>query len=142
MNSVWLNHFDVDIHAMKEILRRLKAGRLLVIAPEGIRSKTEALQERKPGAAYLASKVGIPIIPVVFTGTEYRVIKENLKHFKRSKIEVRIGSPFKLPPIDIKDRETSLCGATDEIMCQIAALLPERYRGVYADNHREKELLN
>ena len=142
MNAVWLNRFDADIHAMKEILRRLKAGGLLAIAPEGTRSKTEALQEGKPGAAYLASKVGIPIIPVALIGTEDRVIKDNLKHFKRSKIEVRIGTPFNLPPIDKKDRESSLCRGTEEIMCQIAAMLPERYRGVYTDYSRIKELLN
>jgi hypothetical protein len=32
--------------------------------------------------------------------------------------------------------------ATDEIMCQIAARLPEKYRGVYADHPRLKEILN
>jgi len=60
MNAIWLNRFDVDIHAMKEILRRFKAGGLLAIAPEGTRSKTEVLQEGKTGAAFLASKLGYP----------------------------------------------------------------------------------
>ena len=127
---------------MKEILRRLKASVVLAIAPEGTRSKTEVLQERKHVAAYLASKVGIPIIPVAITGTEDRVIKDNINHFKRSKIEVRIGSPFKLPPIDRKDRETSLCETTEEIMSQIASILPQRNRGVYTNYPRVKELLN
>ena len=142
LNVVWLNRFDADIPAMKEILRRLKAGGLLAIAPEGTRSKTEALQEGKPGAAYLASKTGIPIIPVAITGTEDRVVKNNMKHFKRTQIEVRIGKPFKIAPNDRKDRENSLCKATEEIMCQIAAMLPEKYRGVYSDFPRVKELLN
>jgi len=31
---------------------------------------------------------------------------------------------------------------TDEIMCHIAAILPEKYRGVYAEHPRLKELLN
>lgn len=136
MNVIWLNRFDADIQAMKEILRRLRAGGLLAIAPEGTRSKTEALQEGKPGAAYLASKLGIPIIPVAITGTEDRVVKENLKHFKRSNIIVRIGTPFTLPAINNKNRESSLCTATEEIMCQIAAMLPEKYRGVYSNHTR------
>jgi 1-acyl-sn-glycerol-3-phosphate acyltransferase len=142
MGAIWLNRFEADIQSMKEILRRLKAGGLLAIAPEGTRSKTEALQEGKPGVAFLASKVNIPIIPIALTGTEDRLIKNNLKHLRRSHIIVRVGEPFKLPPINGKDREASLRTATDEIMCQIAAMLPEQYRGVYAEHPRLKELLN
>jgi 1-acyl-sn-glycerol-3-phosphate acyltransferase len=141
MGAIWLNRFEPDIHAVKEILRRLKAGGLLAIAPEGTRSKTESLQEGKPGAAYLASKVNIPIIPIALTGTEDRLVKYNLKHLRRSHIIVRAGNPFNLPPIDNKDREASLHTATDEIMCQIASLLPEKYRGVYSEHPRLKEIL-
>ena len=141
MNAIWLNRFDADIHAMKEILRRLKAGGLLAIAPEGTRSKVEALQEAKPGAAYLASKVGLPIIPVALTGTEDRVVKDNLKHLRKSHIKVRAGKPFDLEPVGKQDKEESLHRATDEIMCQIAAMLPEKYRGFYADHPRLKEIL-
>jgi 1-acyl-sn-glycerol-3-phosphate acyltransferase len=142
MGAIWLNRFDADIHAIKEILRRLKAGGLLAIAPEGTRSKSETLQEGKPGVAYLASKVNIPIIPIAITGTEDRLIKENLKHFRRSHILVRAGDPFMLAPINSKNREADLQIATDEIMCQIAAMLPEKYRGVYSDHPRLKELAN
>jgi 1-acyl-sn-glycerol-3-phosphate acyltransferase len=141
MGAIWLNRFETDIHAIKEILRRLKAGGLLAIAPEGTRSKTETLQEGKPGVAYLACKVDLPIIPIAIIGSEDRLIKNNLKHLRRSHIIVRAGDPFKLPPIDVKNREASLRKATDEIMCQIAAMLPEKYRGVYSEHLRLKELL-
>jgi 1-acyl-sn-glycerol-3-phosphate acyltransferase len=142
LGAIWLNRFEADIQAMKEILRRLKAGGLLAIAPEGTRSKSEALQEGKPGVAFLASKVNIPIIPVALTGTEDRLIKSNFKHLRRSHIIIRVGTPFNLPAINGKDREASLRVATDEIMCQIAAMLPEKYRGVYSDHPRLKELLH
>jgi 1-acyl-sn-glycerol-3-phosphate acyltransferase len=142
MGAIWLNRFEADIQAMKEILRRLKAGGLLAIAPEGTRSRTEALQEGKPGVAFLASKVDLPILPIALTGTEDRLIKTNLKHLRRSHIIVRAGDPFKLPLIDRNDREACLRIATDEIMCQIAVMLPEKYRGVYAEHPRLKELLN
>jgi len=141
LGAIWLNRFEADIQSMKEILRRLKAGGLLAIAPEGTRSKSEALQEAKPGVAFLASKVNIPIIPVALTGTEDRVIKSNFKHLRRSHIIIRVGEPFSLPPINSKDRDASLRVATDEIMCQIAAMLPEKYRGVYFEHPRLKELL-
>ena len=141
VNAVWLNRFDADYAAFRQILDRMKQGGLLGIAPEGTRSRIEALQEAKMGVAFLASKSGYPVLPVAATGTEDRVILEKLKHFRRSKITVTAAE---LMYIDIprgKGREEALRAATDEIMCQIAALLPEKYRGVYADHPRLQELL-
>jgi 1-acyl-sn-glycerol-3-phosphate acyltransferase len=140
-NAVWLNRFEADYSAFRQILERMKQGGLLVIAPEGTRSKTEALQEAKMGVAFLASKSGYPVLPVAVTGTEDRVIVDNLKRFRRSKITVIAAE---LMYIDIpkgKGRDEAMRQATDEIMCQIAARLPENYRGVYADHPRLKELL-
>ena len=140
-NAVWLNRFEADYSAFRQILERMKQGGLLVIAPEGTRSKTEALQEAKMGAAFLASKSGYPILPVAVTGTEDRGILENLKRFRRSKIT---ATAAELMYVDIpkgKGREEAMRQVTDEIMCQIAALLPESYRGVYAGHPRLKELL-
>jgi 1-acyl-sn-glycerol-3-phosphate acyltransferase len=141
VNAIWLNRFEADYSALREILVRMEKGGMLVIAPEGTRSRTEALQEAKPGVAFLASKSGYPVIPVAVTGTEDRAILENLKHFRRSKIIVRAGDPFKIELPKGKGREGAMRAATDEIMCRIAAMLPEKYRGVYADHPRLKELL-
>ena len=140
-NAIWLNRFDADYSALRQILDRMKQGGLLVIAPEGTRSKTEALQEGKMGVAFLASKSRYPVLPVAVTGTEDRVILENLKHFRRSKIT---ATAAELLYVDIpkgSGREQTMRRVTDEIMCRIAALLPEKYRGVYADHPRLKELL-
>ena len=83
VNAIWLNRFDADYSALRQILGRMKQGGLLVIAPEGTRSKTEALQPGKMGVAFLASKSGDPVLPVAVTGTEDRLILEKLKHFRR-----------------------------------------------------------
>jgi 1-acyl-sn-glycerol-3-phosphate acyltransferase len=139
--AIWLNRFEADYSAFRQILERMKQGGLLVIAPEGTRSKTEALQEGKMGVAFLASKSGYPILPVAVTGTEDRRVIENLKRFRRSKITAIAAE---LMYVDIpkgKGREEAMRQVTDEIMCQIGALLPEQYRGVYADHPRLKELL-
>ena len=140
-NAIWLNRFDADYSAFRKILERMKQGGLLVIAPEGTRSKTEALQEGKMGVAFLASKSGYPVLPVAVTGTEDRGIVENLKQFRRSKITATAANLLTIEIPKGKGREEALRQATDEIMCQIAALLPEKYRGVYADHPRLKELL-
>jgi len=141
VNAIWLNRFEADYAAFRQILDRMKQGGLLAIAPEGTRSKTEALQEAKMGVAFLASKSGYPVLPVAVTGTEDRGVVENLKHFRRSKITVTAADLFTVDIPKGKGREAALRQATDEIMCQIAALLPEKYRGVYADHPRLKELL-
>lgn len=141
VNAIWLNRFEADYASLREILARMKQGGLMVIAPEGTRSKTEALQEGKMGAAFLAGKSGYPVLPVALTGTEDRLIVENLKHFRRSKIIARVGQPFYIEIPNGKGREQAMRESTDEIMCRLAALLPEKYRGVYAQHPRLNEFL-
>lgn len=141
VNAVWLNRFEADYSAFRQILERMKEGGILVIAPEGTRSKTEALQEAKMGVAFLASKSGYPVLPVAVTGTEDRVILENLKRFRRSKITATAADLLYIDIPKGNRREEAMRQATDEIMCRIGALLPEGYRGVYADHPRLKELL-
>ena len=142
VNAIWLNRFDADYSAFREILARMEKGGLMVIAPEGTRSKTEALQEAKMGAAFLAGRSGYPVLPVALTGTEDRLIIRNLKRFRRTKIRAHAGEMFRVetPPRG-RGREESLRAATDEIMCRIAAELPEKNRGFYAGHPRLKELL-
>ncbi|MBI5351260.1 MAG: 1-acyl-sn-glycerol-3-phosphate acyltransferase [Chloroflexi bacterium] len=141
VDAVWLNRFEADFSALREILARMKKGGLMVIAPEGTRSKTEALQQGKMGVAFLASKSGYPILPVALTGTEDRGVVANIKRFRRSKIKAVAGDLFMVEIPKGRGREEAMRNATDEIMCQIAANLPESYRGVYKDFPRVQELL-
>lgn len=141
VDAIWLNRFDADYAAFREILARMEKGGLMVIAPEGTRSKTEALQEAKMGVAFLASRSGYPVLPVALTGTEDRLIVQNLKRFRRTKIIARGGDLFSVSVPRGKGRDEALRAATDEIMCRIAVELPEKYRGVYANHPRLKELL-
>jgi 1-acyl-sn-glycerol-3-phosphate acyltransferase len=141
LGGIWLDRFNPDIHAIREIMKRLKKGGVFFIAPEGTRSKTEVLQRGKPGVSFLANKAGVPVVPAALIGTEDRVIIDNLKHWRRSHIVVKAGKPFILPPIPTHERDQALQAETDEIMCRIGAMLPEKYRGVYADHPRLKELL-
>lgn len=141
VNAIWLNRFEADFAALREILARMQKGGLMVIAPEGTRSKSEALQEGKMGVAFLASKSGFPVMPIALTGTEDRGVIENLKRFRRSKIKAVAGELFYIEIPKGKGREEAMRNATDEIMCQIAAKLPESYRGFYKDYSRVEELL-
>jgi len=140
-NFVFIDRYNPDIKALRKIIGLMEQGNVLVIAPEGTRSLNAALAEGKLGAGYLAAKLNRPILPAGIAGTEDKVVGDNLKHFRRSKIRISAGKLFSLPPLPTKDRDAALKQFTDEIMCHIAAELPEKYRGVYAGHPRLKELL-
>lgn len=142
VDAIWLNRFEADFAALREILVRMQKGGLMVIAPEGTRSKTASLQAGKMGVAFLASKSGYTVIPVALTGTEDEGVLATLKKFRKLKIKIVVGKPLTIQIPAGKGREEAMQKATDEIMCQIAAMLPESYRGVYTDHLRTLELIN
>jgi len=141
LNFLFVDRFNPDLKALRKMIDLMENGNALVIAPEGTRSRTGALIEGKPGVAYLAARSGFPVVPVAITGTEDKVILGNIKCLRKSKITLTGGAPFVIPPLPRQNRDEALKTALDEIMCRIAALLPERYRGVYAQHPRLKELL-
>ncbi len=141
MGVIWLDRYTTDFKAIREMMTRIKQGGVLVIAPEGTRSKTGSLQEGKPGVAFLAAKAGLSIVPVAIYGTEDKVIVDNLKHLRRSHFKMIGGKSFVLPQLKSKSREEQIKEHTDEIMCHIAALLPEENWGIYKDHPRLVELL-
>ncbi|HLA87868.1 MAG TPA: lysophospholipid acyltransferase family protein [Anaerolineales bacterium] len=141
LNFLFIDRFNPDLKAMQKMIALMQEGKCLVIAPEGTRSRVGSLIEGKPGVAYLAARSGFPVVPVAITGTEDKVILGNLKRLRKSTIILTGGEPFIIPPLPNRNRDEALQKYTDEIMCRIAALLPERYRGVYAEHPRLKEIL-
>ena len=141
LNFLFVDRFNPDLKALRKMIALMEDGKCLVIAPEGTRSLTGSLNEGKPGVAYLAARSGFPVIPIAITGTADKVVLENVKRLRKSYITLTAGRPFVIPPLPNKDRDIVLQKYTDEIMCQMAALLPEQYRGYYKDFPRMKELL-
>jgi 1-acyl-sn-glycerol-3-phosphate acyltransferase len=141
VNGIFVDRYNADLGAMREVLRRIKQGGVAVLAPEGTRSPTTSLIQGWDGASYIAAKSGLPILPVGITGSGDKEVVEHVKHFKRLQVTVRVGQTFTLPPLEVKSRDEQLAGYTEEIMCRIAAELPELYRGIYAQRPRLKELL-
>jgi 1-acyl-sn-glycerol-3-phosphate acyltransferase len=141
LNFLYIDRFNPNLPALREVISRMKAGQVLVIAPEGTRSKSGALLEAKPGVSYLASKLGYPILPGALAGTSDKTFLDNLRHLRKTHVILRAGKPFMLPSLPQKDRAEALQCYTDEIMCQIGALLPEENRGAYAEHPRLKEML-
>ena len=137
--GIWLDRDTADFSAFRTAVNALNNGLAVGISPEGTRSTTAQLIEGKPGTALLAIRAGVPILPVAISGTEDAV--EKMLHFKRPHITAEYGKLIPAPKMDRENREGQLQNLTDEIMCQLAALLPEKYRGFYADHPRLKEIL-
>jgi 1-acyl-sn-glycerol-3-phosphate acyltransferase len=122
---------EVDRRAIQQSLQVLKAGEIILVAPEGTRGP--ALKEGKEGAAYLASRSGAPIVPVAIDGTIGFPALRFTKRWKEPGAQVRFGPPFiYLPEYRHAGRER-LRQMSDEAMYVLAGLLPPQRRGIYAD---------
>ncbi len=141
VNGIFVDRYHADLNAIRQVLRRLSQGGVVMLAPEGTRSPNASLIQGWDGASYIASKAGLPILPVGVTGSGDKEVVDKLMHLRRLQVKVSIGPSFTLPPMQAKNRGEQLASFTQEIMCRIAAELPENYRGVYANCPRLKELL-
>lgn len=122
---------EADLQAIRSGLAALSAGKILAIAPEGTRSGNGVLGPGHPGVAWLALQSQAPLLPLVYYGHErYR---DDLRRLRRADFKVRIGQPFKINTRGEKVNRSLRLKITDEIMYQLAALLPPAYRGQYAD---------
>lgn len=129
--AIPLRRGEADMQAMRQALEVLKAGNIILIAPEGTRSGHGRLQRGHPGAVLLALHSGAPLQPVVFYGAER--FWHNLAHLRRSDVHIVVGEPFYLHTNGARVTREMRGEMTDEIMYQMAALLPAQYRGLYSD---------
>ena len=120
---------EVDMDAIHRCLDALKAGEILALAPEGTRSYDGRLLPGRPGISLIALHSGATILPMAHWGGEK--FKENLKHWKRTDFHIRVGKAFRLNPGEERVTHEVRQAMADEIMCQIAALMPEEYNGAY-----------
>jgi 1-acyl-sn-glycerol-3-phosphate acyltransferase len=121
---------EVDANALRRAAEVLETGHMLAVAPEGTRSGDGRLQRGHPGVVMLALHTGAPLLPMAYYGGER--FWHNLLRLKRVDFRVVVGNPFHLNAEGRVTREMRQ-QMTDEIMYQIAALLPPDCRGYYSD---------
>jgi 1-acyl-sn-glycerol-3-phosphate acyltransferase len=126
---IWLHRGQADRRAIRAALDGFAEGRIVVIAPEGRYSLVGGLEEGQQGAAYLAFKADVPVIPVGMIGTENAHVYGHIKRLRRAPVTIRIGKAFRLS--QQADRQETLREGTRQIMESLARLLPESYRGAY-----------
>jgi 1-acyl-sn-glycerol-3-phosphate acyltransferase len=126
---VWRS--EPDLNALRTGIRLLTEGNILLLDPEGTRSRNGCLQKGQPGAILMALHSGAPMLPVVHYGSEnYR---ENLKRLRRTALHYVVGKPFRVDTGGQRVTSAIRQQMIDEVMFQMAGLLPSQYRGVYAD---------
>lgn len=122
---------EADLEAMRKSLKVLEKGHILAIAPEGTRNKTGVLIKAQPGTVTLALRSGAPLLPIVHWGGEN--FSKNINRLKRTDFHIRVGTPFKLNVGRERVTREMRQQMVDEMMYRLAILLPESYRGAYAD---------
>ncbi len=126
-------HREGKVREKQKILKSardaLEMGLILGMFPEGGRSHDGKLRKGKPGSAVIASKTNTPLLPVGIVGTDK--IRGISWLWKRPRIVVNIGKPFKLPSTSGRMSKSQMQLLTTQLMREIAALLPPEYQGDY-----------
>lgn len=129
--TIPLHRGEADIDAIHMGLEVLARGETIIISPEGTRSHDGRLQPAHPGVVLLALHSRAPLLPVAYFGSENW--RENLSRFKRTDFHLRVGKLFHLEDRGEKVTRPVRQRMMDEMMFQLAQLLPLEYRGAYAD---------
>jgi 1-acyl-sn-glycerol-3-phosphate acyltransferase len=137
VGAIPLHRGTADLSAIRQALQQLKQGTILTIAPEGTRSRHGRLQRGHAGSVLLALHSGAPIQPIVCYGNE--CFSENLRRLRRTDIHLAVGEPFYLNAAAERVSQEVRQAMAEAIMYKLAALLPPKYRGVYADIEQTNE---
>jgi len=125
-----VQRFGADLAALRKAEKVLRQNQVLGMFPEGTRSRKPGLSKGQPGTAIIALRSGAPIVPVAVSGTEGVAVPRSF--FRITRVRLVFGKPFELPKGRRLNAElVEQC--TERIMKEIAVLLPEEYRGVYAE---------
>jgi 1-acyl-sn-glycerol-3-phosphate acyltransferase len=121
----------VDRRAIRRALEVLRAGEMVLIAPEGTRSP--ALKQAREGVAYLAARTGAPVLPVAVDDTIGFPTHPFAARWRGPGVSIRIGAPFRYRSDLLEGGGLDLRLMTDEAMAMLASILPDHRRGFYAD---------
>lgn len=112
--------------AIAKALDYIKNGDLLIVFPEGKRSKDGKLQKAYNGIAKLALKAKVPVLPIGVIGAN-KVLPTGVFFPRFARCEVRIGKPMHFGKYYNKINEETLNGITTNIMKEIAKLTNQKY---------------
>jgi 1-acyl-sn-glycerol-3-phosphate acyltransferase len=117
--QISLNRREIDPQAIRKAVQVLRAGKVLAVFPEGVRSGGEVAWA-KGGAAYLAMVSGAPIVPVAILGTrEPGQYKDQIPRLRRP-IHLLYGEPFHIPRSSWPRRKVAVAKWTEVVRERLA----------------------
>jgi 1-acyl-sn-glycerol-3-phosphate acyltransferase len=93
MGAIPVHRGSVDREALKRCLHALETGQPIVLFPEGERKDGPVVHPLLDGAAFLAAKAGVPIVPVGIGGSD-RAMPRGAKFVYPRRVHVIVGEPF------------------------------------------------
>ena len=132
-----VNREGGDISAYRWVISSLRAGKPVVLFPEGTRSR-DGMSRAKAGIAQIALQSQASILPVGIVGT-HRLGAWTRVFNPTGKITVNIGQVFSVPSIEGRPSKELLESISDMIMERVAMQLPEDIRGVYGKDKTAQE---
>lgn len=100
MGAIPVHRGSIDREALKRCLAALEGGEPLVIFPEGERKDGPEVHPLLDGAAFLAAKAGVPLVPVGIGGSD-KAMPRGAKFVFPHRVHVIVGEPF---TVDTNDR--------------------------------------
>jgi 1-acyl-sn-glycerol-3-phosphate acyltransferase len=128
---------EFDRRAVQTALEVLRTGEMILIAPEATRSPQ--LQQGKEGVAYIASRSGVPVIPVGIDGTPGFPAFRTSRRWREKGVTVIFGRPFRYRQTEPRPDRNQFRLMTDEALYRLASLLPVERRGFYSDLERASQ---
>jgi 1-acyl-sn-glycerol-3-phosphate acyltransferase len=114
-----------DRQALRLCVEVIEGGEPLVLFPEGARQSGPEVQPLFDGAAYLASKTGVPIVPVGIGGSE-RAMPKGAKLPRPAKIVLVVGPPIEPSPSGSpKASRRAVKDLTDRLHSELQGLFDE-----------------
>lgn len=122
LGGIKVERGTADRESLRICVDALRRGEPLVVFPEGTRREGPAVHEIFDGAAYLALKTGVPIVPVGIGGSD-RAMPRGAKFPKPVKLRVIVGPPLNVPPLASRAQRS----AVRELSAQLHAAIQDLY---------------
>ncbi|MCL1975160.1 MAG: 1-acyl-sn-glycerol-3-phosphate acyltransferase [Firmicutes bacterium] len=119
LGAVFLDKDEGDISALRQAIKLLKNGKTVGIFPEGRRNFDQQIGQFMPGAAFIAIKANVPVLPVAIYNSH------DLPRFNKSKVAVNIGQPIE--PVVVSK-------TTPEVLATQAALFQQKVTELFIEN--------